>query len=407
MADANPFIAHRHLLDLHRHAAARGLDDDGYCSLVAEADERVAEVDGHGFQTTEVVELRDVPVGASPVVAKVETGNVGGSHKARHLFGLLLYLLIDERAGRAGSPAPAVAQPAGQPLAIASCGNAALGAAVVARAAERALRVFVPTDADPSIVERLEALQADVQHCERRPGERGDPCVARLGEAIDGGARPFTVQGPVCPDVIDGGRTLGLELAAQLDELDVVPAAIYIQIGGGALATATMDGLRRAWPDRSLPRLYPVQAETAHPYVAAWRRVSDRALHDLGVEGADSDEQRAAALTVHLGAIDLDELLDRNGEAMVPWPTTPHSVASGILDDVTYDWRTVLRHQVETGGHPVLVTEEMFGTAKALVAGQVDPAPDETGAAGLAGLLTRAAAEPSTALGPSVVLLTG
>ena len=364
--------------------------------MVEDADERVAEVDGRGFHITPVVELRGAPPATEPVLAKVETGNVGGSHKARHLFGLLIALLVEDE----GSPA--------QTLAIASCGNAALGAAVVARAAERTLRVFVPTDADPAIVARLDDLGADVRHCERRAAEEGDPCVARLHEAIAGGARPFTVQGPVCPDVIDGGRTLGLELAAQLDELAVDPAAIYIQIGGGALATATMDGLRRAWPKRALPRLYPVQAESAHPYVAAWRRVADRALDDLGLDSnSNCDEERASLLTAQHDEVDLDDVLARSDDAMVAWPTTPVSVASGILDDVTYDWETVLRHQIETGGYPILVAEDTFAAARRLAEGQVDPAPDETGAAGLAGLLTHAAKAPSAVAGPSVVLLTG
>ena len=66
---------------------------------------------------------------------KDETGNVAGSHKARHLFGILLELRVAEALGH-GDPA--------SPLAIASCGNAAYAAAVVARAAGRELRVFVP-----------------------------------------------------------------------------------------------------------------------------------------------------------------------------------------------------------------------------------------------------------------------
>lgn len=405
MVDANPFVVHRQHLDVYRHALDHGLSDDEFCTLVAEVDDRVAEVDGRGFHVTPVITLTGVPA-ADPVVAKVETGNVGGSHKARHLFGLLLYALIDERHRSSGG----ATEPT---LAIASCGNAALGAAVVARAVDRSLRVFVPTDANPAIVDRLDALGANVVQCERQPGEVGDPCVARLHEAVAAGARPFTVQGPVCPEVIDGGRTLGLELAAQLDELGTEPRSIYIQIGGGALATAVMDGLSRAWPARSLPSLHPVQAETAHPYVSAWRRFAADALARLGVDDPATDQGRATALSAHRSKLDLDELTYRHDDLdgadgpMVPWPGTPASVASGILDDVTYDWRTVLRHQIETAGFPVLVNEDTFVAARELARSQADPAPDATGAAGLAGLLTHAATSPSTITGPAVVLLTG
>ena len=98
---------------------------------------------------------------------KDETGNVSGSHKARHLFGVLLYLEVAERLG--------LADPRAAELAIASCGNAALAAAVVAAAGGRALRVFVPRRRRPVVLERLEELGARVVACAadgaaRRPG---------------------------------------------------------------------------------------------------------------------------------------------------------------------------------------------------------------------------------------------
>ena len=105
-------------------------------------------MDGHGFGAT--------PFGRSEhlskslgfeagggVWVKDETGNVAGSHKGRHLMGVLLHLEVAERLGLAGpGPSP--------DLAIASCGNAALAAAVVAAAGRRRLRVFVPVDAEPA-----------------------------------------------------------------------------------------------------------------------------------------------------------------------------------------------------------------------------------------------------------------
>ena len=55
---------------------------------------------------------------------KDETGNVAGSHKARHLATILLHLRAAEQLGLLTSRAP---------LAIASCGNAAIAAATLAR----------------------------------------------------------------------------------------------------------------------------------------------------------------------------------------------------------------------------------------------------------------------------------
>jgi cysteine synthase len=406
----NPFIEYRHHLDVHARALESGLDDRAYIDLVTRLDEEVRAVAGVGFAVTPVVELDLTPVGdLPPVMAKVETGAVGGSHKARHLFGLALRTLIDE-ANQSSPTAP-------PDLAIASCGNAAIGAAIVAKAIKRDLQVFVPEDADPVVIDQLDRLGAGVAICPRDPSTTGDPCIHALDATVAGGAQAFTVQGPRCPEVIDGCRTLGLELATQLDEVGIDPASIYIQIGGGALATAVMDGLARAWPSRRLPRLHPVQARAAHPYVAGWRRIVRSLAADegraLAPEAPDRQlAEQIAPLMAGRSRHELEALLGRQAALMTPWPDPPHSVASGILDDITYDWLTVAAHQSTTGGWPVLVEEATFALAASLAADQVSgraPAPDETGAAGLAGLIQhhRGPDELGPVAGPAVVLLTG
>lgn len=98
---------------------------------------------------------------------KDETGNVSGSHRGRHLMGLLIHLDIIERLGLTAGNSP--------DLAIASCGNAALAAAVLARASGRRLNVFVPTDADAVVVQRLKSLGCHLLECpasrERQAGD--------------------------------------------------------------------------------------------------------------------------------------------------------------------------------------------------------------------------------------------
>ena len=76
---------------------------------------------------------------AGGVWCKDETGQVGGSHKARHLFTILLHLRAAESLGLV----PWRERP---PLAIASCGNAAIAAATLAqsqRLADRGVRPAV------------------------------------------------------------------------------------------------------------------------------------------------------------------------------------------------------------------------------------------------------------------------
>ena len=64
----------------------------------------------------------------------------------------------------------------------------------------------------------------------------------------------------------------------------------------------------------------------------------------------------------------------------------PASVAHGILDDETYDWVTLLRAMLATGGWPIIATESALERANELACTGDDPADaDETGSASLAG----------------------
>ena len=192
-AGAEPFARYRSLLNSYHRAVAGGLTDSDFLALVERLDRAVAAVDGHGFTATPFARNEHLSRGlgfssTGGVWVKDETRNVAGSHKGRHLMGVLLHLEVAERLGLA-SPGPPLT------LAIASCGNAALAAAVVAAAGGRHLRVFVPVDADTGILKRLDDLGADVIVCPRQPGVTGDPTYARLREEIDAGALGFTCQG--------------------------------------------------------------------------------------------------------------------------------------------------------------------------------------------------------------------
>lgn len=70
---------------------------------------------------------------------------------------------------------------------------------------------------------------------------------------------------------------------------------------------------------------------------------------------------------------------------MRPW-ADPHSVATGILDDETYDWLAVLRGVAMSGGSVFAVPDrELLAAAReASAVARVPVGP--TGAAGLAGV---------------------
>ncbi len=102
--ETNPFVRYRHRLHSYHIARSLGTTDDGYVELVQALDSAIAEVDGHGFGVTPWRRCARLSErlgfsGTGGVWVKDETGNVSGSHKARHLMGIMLYLEVVRRAG--------------------------------------------------------------------------------------------------------------------------------------------------------------------------------------------------------------------------------------------------------------------------------------------------------------------
>jgi threonine synthase len=370
-ANENPFLQFRSLLWSYTKALDAGWSDQKFVATIQRLDQAVADIDGAGFRHT--------PLGLAPQLneslgrtgslwVKDETNNVSGSHKARHLFGLALHLAVDE-------------VPLSTPLAIASCGNAALAAAVIARATGRPLAVHVPTWADPNVLDHLDDLGAQVRICERQPHEDGDPCVLRSREVVSQGAIAFGCQGTDNIFTLDGGRTLGFELAASWVEQQSVPDHLFIQVGGGALASSTVQALVDAkyfGALSTLPHLRAVQAAGCAPLNQAFQKV--------------------AASTVA-------EPLEAP-QIMEPWPN-PASAASGILDDVTYDWKPLVWALQQQNNQPVVAAEADIVEAHRLTHAHTAIDADPTGTAGLAGLLTAHADGTLDPSASAVVLFSG
>lgn len=356
--DANPFVRHRALFTAWHIARTNGMTDAAYVGLVRALDEKIAAVDGHGFRITPFARAQELGERLDlEIWIKDETHNVSGSHKGRHLMGILLYLAVVEQGEK-------------PPLAIASCGNAALAAAVLARAVNRTLKVFVPPHAEAAVLEQLHVLGAEIIPCPRVAGPVGDPCVHGFHDAVRAGALPFCVQGNENGLTIEGGETLVEEM------LDVNAPAfdhVIVQVGGGALASSCMQAFSRAAAEGRLPhppRIHTVQTEGAWPLRRAW--------------GAWQEQQR------HTGSSQAEALRyagAHRSEFMWPWETEPTSIAEGILDDETYDWLAVLRGMAESGGVPVVADEETLKEAHELARAQTRIAVSHTGSAGVAGLL--------------------
>lgn len=360
--DDNPFLRYRHLLAPYRLARSAGLSDDAWAEFVGRLDEALIAADGAGFRVTPLAarpELAAAAGFAGALWVKDETGNVSGSHKARHLMGVMLYLRV----------IAAARLPVGdglnrRRLAIASCGNAALAAAVIARAADWPLDVFIPPDASPAVVRRLKELGATITVCARQGGEAGDPCFLRFREAVQTGAIPFGVQGSENGLAVEGARTLAFEIAEGFAAAAQSPDAVYVQVGGGALASALAQGFALAAAGRLIavaPRLIAVQTAGCAPLDRAWRRMA-------GVDPGDAARHRS--------------------RFMWPWESVPHSIAHGILDDETYDWLEIVAAMRRTDGRSQVVDEEMLARAHEIGCRTTGIPASATGTAGLAGLLS-------------------
>jgi threonine dehydratase len=333
--DPNPFVRYGRRLAWWAFARANGMTDAACEALTRD----VAD----GFAVT--------PFGRSDALSdelgldlwvKDETGNVAGSHKARHLVTILLHLRAAETLGlMRGRP----------PLAIASCGNAALAAATLAARADWPIDVYVPTWMDPAFGVRLDDLGARIHPCERRDDDPpGDPAMHRFREAREAGAVPFTVQGPENAYCLDGGRTIGWEIVDQAADAGVRLDRVVVQVGGGAFAACVGAGLGHTI------RLDTVQAEGCAPLADTWDRLTY----------VDHPERYWS-------------------QVMRPWPD-PHSLADGILDDETYDWIADVAAMVESGGRPIVAPETDIVRAHELATG-AGYTVSATGSAGLAGVL--------------------
>lgn len=387
--EPHPYKAWAPLLHASRVAPRLDLAPGAFERAVVALDEAIAHTVGHGLERAPLIEapaLRD-DLGVARVWILDATRQPGGTHKIRHLFGVALWLEL-------------TATDKTVPLAIASCGNAALSAAIVARALDRDLEVFVPMAAHEPILRQLRELGAHVRTCERGPGERGDPCLRHFRAAVERGAVPFSVQGPDNGLTVEGGRTLAWDLVDALRKAEAgSPDAIFVQVGGGALASAMFQGLevaRELGAIERLPRLHSVQTAAVHPLERAWRKIVADILRATEVDTESAPAPQLARQAARLETASFRQSLDRAaaGRAgyMWPWETAPTSVADAILDDETYDWLEVCRGMLMTGGWPVAVDELTLVEARELAVVTTGIEVSHTGSAGLAGALVAARA---------------
>lgn len=469
-ADESPYETFADFLAVSR--IARVLDPqhgaDIYQSAVRRLDGNLWHNIGKGFRETPV--LRDDALrerlgffSTGGIFLKVDAGNVTGSHKGRHAAGTALYLETLREIEHEQEPR--------KNLVIYSCGNAALGAAAIARAAEYPLDVFVPENVDPTVLRELIQYRARVNICvspefygvdrasyesvaagtgmdyteeqrrlmreianlrqrfgdaaslvlHKNPRERrGDPTYLRFRAALAQGALPISCSGPDNWSNIDGGKTIALEFASQLErDYRVQLDTLVIQVGGGALASSVIQAYeemtRAALSPEKMPKIYAVQTMGGFPLVRAYYLLLKAIASRNGLPWNMPDEndergfveamcvsQYSREFQTNIDAIIsfaassfrndevqsvLREAVEHPARFMQPWHEEPKSVAHGILDDVTYDWLAIIKAILKTGGRALFVTEEQLEQANGLVNETTAIGADHTGTAGVAGVM--------------------
>jgi len=391
--NVSPFVKYRALLYPYRVAMSLGWGDSEYVDLVTKLDEEIEKLDGVGFRETPLHWNEDLNA-----FVKVESNQVAQSHKARHLFNVMTYLLILEKSR------PTLKTDCR--LAVASCGNAGLAAATIARAARWPIDVCIPEDASPAVVEKLQYLNADIRVCPRGAPSvstsfgqvstegAADPTVAVFKNLVEHhGSIPFSVQGSECGLAAEGGQTLAWEIldAAMRQGKELDFENIYVQVGGGALGAGLAQGFSRAVSGElgevveglqmeKSPSLMCVQAEGNAPLHRAYQKMKESKCTPA-------------------------EAKSRRPEFMYAWEN-PTSIASGILDDETYDWVQLAEGLHNTGGDVVLVNDEAVVKAKEVAEQVFNVNACHTGSAGLASLITRQEGSSSSRR-PSIAILSG
>ncbi len=238
-------------------------------------------------------------LGLADLWIKDEGANPTGSFKARGLSAAVT------RAVRAGA----------RQFVIPTAGNAGVAAAAYASRAGVPARIYAPRTTPRPILEQIQVFGGELVLLDGHIGDCGR--AARAWAAESGAVDLSTLREPYR---IEGKKTLGLELAMQLNW--TLPAAIIYPTGGGTgligMWKAFQELRDAGWVTDAPPRMYTVQSTGCAPVVRAFAAGADHAT---------------------------------------PWDA-PWTIASGLRVPAPLGDRLMLRALRESGGGAIAVTDE-------------------------------------------------
>lgn len=298
-------------------------------------------------------------------------------------------------------------------LATVGHGSTAVAAAALASAAGYKLYVFLPDSAKDETIALLTNLGAFVV----KAGDKESVHACYAAALKKFGWIPFMTCGRDIWSAVEGAETLEYEFLFNQYLTDAPLDVQVVQVGCGGMANAVASAnalFKRLDVIRKLPRLYTCQTTGCYPlaqsYFSVLREMGRDGVVTLSPELAMQLEGEFDAQTVlenNLGQIkmtaslitemypkikdDVEAVLKRVGENrndfFKPWANEiPNSVATGILDDTTYDGLEIVRAMLVSGGLPLIVDEESLQKAYELAKTHTAVNTYASGSAGLAGL---------------------
>ncbi len=164
----------------------------------------------------------------------------------------------------------AVSQAGGRPVVAYSSGNHAQGVAAAAEVVGVPATIVMPSDAPAIKIANTRSYGAEVVLYDRHAEDReaiGAAIAERTGAAL---IKPYDA-----PATIAGQGTLGLEMAAQAQELGLVPDAAVVCCGGGGLVAGTGIALKDRLPEIEVYAAEPMGFDDTKRSLEAGERVGN------------------------------------------------------------------------------------------------------------------------------------
>lgn len=198
-------------------------------------------------------------LGVADLWIKDEGANPTGSFKSRGLSAAVTRALAGGAEG----------------LVLPTAGNAGVAASAYGARAGLPVRVYAPASTPPALLAQIQLFGGDLALIDGHIGDCG-----RAARAFAGEHGWFDLSTLKEPYRIEGKKTLGLELALQLDWR--LPDAIIYPTGGGTGLIGMWKAFQEldaaGWTVGPSPRLYSVQSSGCAPIVRAFETGADHAM---------------------------------------------------------------------------------------------------------------------------------